>query len=257
VPNRAPAVDAGGPYAVNEGGSVTLTASATDPEGDAITYEWDLDGDGTFETAGRTVTFSAATIDGPATRTVTVRASDATGATTDQALVNVANVAPTATFSAPSSTPAGFPFQLRLTDPVDPSPADAAGLQYAFDCGSGYGPFTTTPQRSCTPTSTGPLAVGGQIRDDDGGVTEYRATVNVVVTFDSLCDLTTAYSSEPATARALCAILDAAERASNPLVRQLLLATYRVLVTLETGNRSFHAFTPEEGATLVRLSRSL
>jgi hypothetical protein len=99
--------------------------------------------------------------------------------------------------------------------------------------------------------------VGGQIRDDDGGVTEYRATVNVVVTFDSLCDLTTAYSSEPATARALCAILDAAERASNPFVRQLLLATYRVLVTLETLNRSFHAFTPEEGATLVRLSRSL
>ena len=48
--DRPPTVSAGGPYAVDEGGSVTLAASADDPDGDALTYAWDLDGNGTFET---------------------------------------------------------------------------------------------------------------------------------------------------------------------------------------------------------------
>ena len=63
----APTANAGGPYTVAEGGSATLTGSGT---GQGLTYAWDLDNDGTFETAGQTATFSAATIDGPATRQV-------------------------------------------------------------------------------------------------------------------------------------------------------------------------------------------
>jgi PKD repeat protein len=34
--------------------AVQFAATATDPDGHAITYEWDLDGNGTFETAGQT-----------------------------------------------------------------------------------------------------------------------------------------------------------------------------------------------------------
>ena len=52
VNGRSPVVDAGGPYAVDEGGSVTVAATGSDPDGDAITYAWDLDNNGTFETAG-------------------------------------------------------------------------------------------------------------------------------------------------------------------------------------------------------------
>ncbi|MGP1674733.1 MAG: PxKF domain-containing protein [Candidatus Limnocylindrales bacterium] len=85
-----PAVDAGGPYTVLEGGTVQLTASGSDPTADALSYAWDLDGDGTLETPGQTVTFSAAGIQAPADRTVAVQATDANGQTaTDQAAVEI------------------------------------------------------------------------------------------------------------------------------------------------------------------------
>ena len=85
----APIVDAGGPYSVVEGSSTTLTASATDPDG-PITYSWDLDNNGSFETPGQSVIFSAAADTAPATLTVRVRATDAFGnSAVDEATVNV------------------------------------------------------------------------------------------------------------------------------------------------------------------------
>ncbi|HMQ32291.1 MAG TPA: ExeM/NucH family extracellular endonuclease [Chloroflexaceae bacterium] len=78
--NVAPTVDAGGPYSVVEGGSVTLSATASDDTyATSLQYAWDLDNDGTFETAGQSVTFSAAGIEAPATRTVAVRVTDELG----------------------------------------------------------------------------------------------------------------------------------------------------------------------------------
>jgi predicted extracellular nuclease len=79
--NAAPSVDAAGPYSVIEGGTVTLAASGSDPEGALLSYDWDLDGDGVFETPGQSVSFSASGINAPATRTVTVRATDDAGNT--------------------------------------------------------------------------------------------------------------------------------------------------------------------------------
>jgi uncharacterized protein len=85
-----PTVDAGGPYAVVEGASVTVTATGSDPDGDPLTYAWDLDDNGTFETLGQSATFSAAGLEAPASRTIRVRATDDGGLTgTDTATVNV------------------------------------------------------------------------------------------------------------------------------------------------------------------------
>ena len=50
---------------------------------------WDLDGNGTFETAGQTATFSAAGLDAPLTRTISVRATSPTGFSVDDATVRV------------------------------------------------------------------------------------------------------------------------------------------------------------------------
>jgi PKD repeat protein/type 1 glutamine amidotransferase len=49
---------------------VQFAAAATDPDGHAITYEWDLDGNGTFETAGQT---GARTYSSPASPVLRVK----------------------------------------------------------------------------------------------------------------------------------------------------------------------------------------
>jgi hypothetical protein len=78
VPNRPPSagfdVYPRFPYAGDE---VTFASRASDPDGDAVSVEWDLDGDGSFEAAGGSVSRSF-----PAgTHAVTMRATDADGAT--------------------------------------------------------------------------------------------------------------------------------------------------------------------------------
>ena len=83
--NEPPTVQAGGPYTVVEAGSVEVSATGSDPDGDTITYEWDLDGDGIFETPGQTATFSAAGMVGPASATIRVRGSDPGGLSDDDA----------------------------------------------------------------------------------------------------------------------------------------------------------------------------
>ncbi len=88
--NAPPTVDAGGPYTVVEGSTVTVSATGSDPDGDTLTYAWDLDDNGSFETAGQSASFSAAGIQAPAIRTIRVRATDPSGEfAVDSAVVRV------------------------------------------------------------------------------------------------------------------------------------------------------------------------
>jgi predicted outer membrane repeat protein len=175
--NQPPSVNAGGPYTVDEGSSVTLTATGSDREGQPLTYAWDLDNNGSFETPGQSVSFTG--IDGPSDHTVAVQVTDNGGLTaTAQSTVHVNNIDPTATFNTPSSVNEGDSFALSLTNPVDVS-ADLVSLQYAFDCGSGYGAFSTSNTATCTFVDNPGVTVKGKVQDKDGGITESTTTVIV------------------------------------------------------------------------------
>ncbi len=254
--NHPPTVSAGGPYTVAEGGTVTLTATGSDPDGDTLTYAWDLDGNGTFETSGQSPTFTAG--DGPATTTVTVRVTDPSGASaTASAVVTTTNVAPTATFNAPGTATQGSTFTLSLTSPSDPSAADtAAGFQYAFDCGSGYGAFSAASTTTCTAGTASTLSVGGKIRDKDGGVTVYSGSIATTDAYDHVCALARAYSTKPRVADAVCDDLARARQEAahgHLLLKQIDLVLAQLTIALESG----HAFTHAQAVQLIKLIEAL
>jgi WD40 repeat protein len=74
-----PGVFLDGPFQVQAGESVSLTAVGVDPEGDVLSYAWDLDGDGQFEVSGLPVTFSTSVQDRAGLRKVRVQVSDSEG----------------------------------------------------------------------------------------------------------------------------------------------------------------------------------
>ncbi|MBI4321465.1 MAG: PKD domain-containing protein [Chloroflexi bacterium] len=87
-----PAARAGGPYSGNEGTPLGLSASgSTDPNGDAMMFTWDLDGDAQFDDAiGAAPSFAFAR---EMSGTIGVKATDATGRSdVSYAAIDVANV---------------------------------------------------------------------------------------------------------------------------------------------------------------------
>ncbi len=114
APSReAPSVSTTGPYAMLAGDTLQLTANGIDAEGDDLSFAWDLDGDGSYETAGRIVPFTAPASSQPLSVTVGVQVTDPRGNTaTAQTTIDIAtnravNLAPQATVSA-SSTLFGY-----------------------------------------------------------------------------------------------------------------------------------------------------
>jgi hypothetical protein len=91
-----------GPFEVDEGGQTTLSAQASDSNGATLDFDWDLNNDGDFETKDEQPVFSAADLDGPTSRTVGVRVTDeASRLATATATINVNNLAPVLSISAP------------------------------------------------------------------------------------------------------------------------------------------------------------
>jgi len=173
--NDPPTIDAGGPYTVNEGREVSLTATGADIDPDTLSYTWDFDGDGQYDDAsGRVVNYFAA--DGPATVTVRAQVNDGTVTRNDTATVTVSNVTPTLEAGANGNTYTGvegdpIPFAVVGTDPGD----DTLTYTWSFgDTGTATGAglnatsHTYAEQERYTVTVT--------VRDDDG------ATANVNLT---------------------------------------------------------------------------
>jgi predicted extracellular nuclease len=256
VPNAAPSANANGPYSVVEGGSVTLSATGNDPNGDALTYAWDLDDNGSFETPGQSVTFSAAKLDGPSSRTVKVRATDPDGlAGVASATVNVLNGPPVVTAPANQTATAGFAKSFSLGSFTDPYAEDgpwAVVVRWGDDSTTSFTRSSTglLGTQSHTYTATGTFPVSVVVADKDGASGTATFQVTVGVTYTSLCNLSRAYSNDPSVADSLCSMLRQAEVATSPAV---LLDSFRKLVNAQSGK----ALTADEAAILTQLSLDL
>ena len=138
--NQPPTADAGGPYTASEGGAVTLDASASsDPNNNITTYEWDFEYDGvTFvaDDSGVNPSFSAVGLDGPSSRNIAVRVTDAGGlfdiATTT---ITIDNVSPTIALSGAAVVSEGATYTLNLGAVSDPG--DDTVTSYVVNWGDG------------------------------------------------------------------------------------------------------------------------
>ena len=187
--NEPPTADAGGSYYVDEGGSVLVSASGSDPENGPLTYAWDLDNDGSFETPGQSVTFSAAGLDGPNSYTIKVQATDDVGQSAiASATVNVINVAPTV--STPTVTPEPSIQDSSATASAtfsDPGPDAPFTCTVNYGDGSGDLPGTVSVS-TCTGPSHSYSTIGAytvtiNVTDKDGSTGSNSTTHAVVFDF--------------------------------------------------------------------------
>src|SRR5262245_34850268 len=187
VANVAPTATFNAPGSVAEGSPIALSLTgATDPStadtAAGLQYAFDCGDGGGLGAFSATSSVSCPTNDN-GSRTVKGRVRDKDGGFTEYtATVAITNVAPTATFKAISPVNEGSAIELSMTGASDPSSVDtAAGFQYAFDCGdgAGYNTFSSTSTASCPTNDNGSRTVKGEVRDKDGGTTEYTATVTI------------------------------------------------------------------------------
>ena len=166
IPNQLPTADAGGPYTVDEGSSVTLSAAGSnDTDGTIVTYLWDLDNDGQYDDAtGVTASFSR-NVSG--SYTVRVKVTDDNGdVDTDSTTVTVNNVAPTANAGGPYEGNQGDAITLSAASSTD-SGNDIVSYLWDLDNDGQYDDATgvTTSYNAST---VGTFTVAVKVTDNDG-----------------------------------------------------------------------------------------
>ncbi len=176
--NNPPVANAAGPYTVNEGETVELNGSASsDPDGNPLTYAWDLDNDGSFETAGVNPQFSR-----PDNGTFTVRLKVSDGAleSVATATVEVLNVAPAVSGPAPATFNEGGSYASAgsFSDPG----ADTWTATVDYGDGTGVQPLTLSSKSFSLNhpyPQNGSYTVTVTVTDKDGASGSATALVTV------------------------------------------------------------------------------
>ena len=181
--NGVPTVEIAGPTSVEEGGAVTLTATGSDPEGGELTYAWDLDGDGEYETSGQEATVSAAALDGPTTQSVAVRVTDDAGATAGASLiVEILNATPVVVSGDTQTLDEGSQFAATGSF-SDAGMLDTHSATVNYGDGGGDTPLTLNDDRSFaldhTYSDNGTYVATVSVSDDDGATGTAAATIIV------------------------------------------------------------------------------
>nr|MDQ6916013.1 PKD domain-containing protein [Actinomycetota bacterium] len=180
VQNRPPVASFSAPAPAVVGATATFDASASiDPDGTIATYEWDLDGNGTYETSTGSDPHASTTYASPGDVNVGLRVTDDQGASTTTTRTVRVTRAPVASFTAaPNPVSLHVPVSFDASASRDP---DGPIARYEWDL-DGNGTYET--DTGTTPTAThaylanGTYAVGLRVTDADGATA--TRTVNVV-----------------------------------------------------------------------------
>jgi hypothetical protein len=182
--NQPPTADAGGPYSVAEGSTVVLDgAGSSDPDGDVLTYDWDLDGDGVFDDyTGPDPVFGPKDDNG--SFTVSVQVTDPSGESdVDSAIVNVANVAPSVAAGADQTVNEGEPLLPSDASFSDPGILDTHTATVNWGNGTPAEVAVVSENSvslgSHTYADNGAYTVTVTVTDDDGGIGSDTLTVIV------------------------------------------------------------------------------
>jgi large repetitive protein len=166
------------PSSTERGGISTITCTATDPEGDALTYSYTTTG-GSISGTGSTVTYIAPLTDG--TYSITCSISDGNGGEDNETVavtVTTTNSPPeiTGLIATPSSIQPGGISTITCTA-TDP---DGDALTYSYTTAGGSISGTGSTVIFAAPGSDGSYTVICTISDGNGG--EDNETVAVTVT---------------------------------------------------------------------------
>jgi YD repeat-containing protein len=162
--------------------TVSLDASgSSDPDGTAVSFAWDLDGDGTFETDTGAVAMQTKSWAQPGNHTVRVRVTDEDGVSTVASkVVAVVNELPVPSLVvAGGDAVAGTPVTLDASGSGDP---DGTIVRYQWDLdGNGSFETDTGTTASTVRTYANPATITVKLRvtDNDGGIATTTLTVVV------------------------------------------------------------------------------
>ncbi len=175
--NADPVADAGGPYSVDEGGTVILDGSASsDADGTVVDYAWDCEDDGVVDQSGASPTVSC-TYDDDGAVVARLTVTDDEGATDEAtATVTVANLDPAlGTVQPPADVAEGQVVAFTATA-SDPGPGDSVTITWDWGDGS---PTDTGEAPTHAFGDDGTYTVTVTAEDGDGGSDSTTVSIGV------------------------------------------------------------------------------